>query len=45
MKRFVLLGELMWIGGAVLAIGAAAGLFYLYHATGLAAFVTSLIAP
>lgn len=45
MKRFVLLGELMWIGGTILAIGVVGLLLYLYHATGLAEFVTSVIVP
>ncbi len=45
MKRFVFLGGLIWVGGAALAVLAAALLFYLYHATGLADFVTSIIVP
>ncbi len=45
MKRFVFLGGLMWVGGGLLALVAAGLLFYLYHATGLAEIVTSLIAP
>ncbi len=45
MKRFVELGELIWIGGGVLALALAALLFYLYHATGLAEFVSALLAP
>lgn len=45
MSRFVLLGGLMWLGGAVLAIGAAALLIYLYHATGLAGIVMSIFVP
>ncbi len=45
MKRFVYLGGLMWVGGGLLTLLVAALLFYLYHATGLADLVTSVIAP
>ncbi len=45
MRRFVVLGSLMWIGGAALVVIAVALLFYLYHATGLAILVASIILP
>lgn len=45
MRRFIYLGGLMWVGGGVLVLLAAAALFYLYHATGLAEIVTSIIVP
>ncbi len=45
MRRFVVLGGLVWVGGGLLAVLAAALVFYLYHATGLAELVTSIIVP
>lgn len=45
MRRFVLLGGLIWVGGAALALLAAALLFYAYHATGLADIVTAILVP
>ncbi len=35
----------MWIGVAALIVAAMALLFYLYHATGLAILITSIILP
>ncbi len=45
MRRFILLGGMVWVGGGLLALLAAALLFYLYHATGLAEIVTAIIVP
>lgn len=45
MRRFVVLGSLVWFGGAALILIAAGLLFYLYHYTGLADIVTSIILP
>ncbi len=45
MKRFVYLGGLMWVGGGLLALLLAGLIFSLYHATGLANLVTSMLAP
>ncbi len=40
-----MLGSLMWVGAAVLIVMLIALLSYLYHATGLAVLVTSIIMP
>ncbi len=45
MRRFVVLGSLMWIGAAALVVIVGVLLFYLYHATGLAILVASIISP
>ena len=43
MRRFVILGSVMWIGGAVLILIALGLLFDLYHSTGLAILITSIV--